>query len=198
MSQSHFFAHLFRLRYIQRWPLMRNALPEDAAQHSFHVAVLTHALCTIAREVFGKALTEEDVGRAVLMALFHDAEEVITGDIAAPVKHHDAAILQAMRQIEALAAERLLAMVPRSLLPTYRPLIGQTERDARLMAWVKAADTLDALLKCRLELAVGNRDFAVAHQQLQEKVRGLAMPEVEYFLQHFGQSFERTLDELQD
>src|SRR4051794_17421054 len=87
---SHFFAHVFRLRYIQRWPLMRNAVPEDTAQHSYHVAVLTHALCTIGREVFGR---EVDTGQAVILALFHDVEEVLTGDIAAPIKHHDAAVL---------------------------------------------------------------------------------------------------------
>jgi 5'-deoxynucleotidase len=192
---NHFFAHVFRLRYIQRWPLMRNAVPEDTAQHTFHVAVLTHALCTIGREVFGK---DVDVGGAVILALFHDVEEVLTGDIAAPIKHHDPEVLRALRQMERLAAERLLAMVPEPLLPTYRPLIGDAERDKDLAQWVKAADTLDALLKCRVELAQGNREFAVARQQLEEKVRSLDMPEVDYFLEHFGSSFERTLDELQE
>lgn len=174
---------------------MRNAVPEDTAQHTFHVAVLTHALCTIGREVFGK---EIDTGGAVTLALFHDVEEVLTGDIAAPIKHHDAAVLGALRQIEGLAAERLLGMVPEPLLPNYQRLIGETDRDPDLMQWVKAADSLDALLKCRVEMAVGNREFAVARQQLEEKVRGLRMPEVDYFLEHFGASFERTLDELQE
>jgi 5'-deoxynucleotidase len=192
---SHFFAHLFRLRYIQRWPLMRNAVPEDTAQHTFQVAVLTHALCTIAHEVFGKNV---DSGGAVILALFHDAEEVITGDIAAPVKHHDPAVLGALRQIERLAADRLLAMVPEPLHANYGRLIGDADRDPDLARWVKAADSLDALLKCRVEIAVGNREFAVARQQLEEKVRGLGMPEVDYFLDHFGGSFERTLDELQE
>jgi 5'-deoxynucleotidase len=192
---SHFFAHVFRLRYIQRWPLMRNAVPEDTAQHSYHVAVLTHALCTIGREVFGR---EVDAGQAVILALFHDVEEVLTGDIAAPIKHHDPAVLAALRQIEHLAAERLLAMVPDHLHPTYRPLIGEADRNLELIQWVKAADTLDALLKCRVELALGNRDFAVAARQLEDKVRSLGMPEVDYFLEHFGSSFERTLDELEE
>src|SRR5205085_2031150 len=156
--------------------------------------VLPHALCTIGREVFGR---DVDAGAAVILALFHDAEEVLTGDIAAPIKHHDEAVLGALRQIEKLAAERLLDMVPGSLLPSYQPLIGQADRDPDLARWVKAADALDALLKCRVELALGNRDFAVARQQLEEKVRGLGMPEVDYFLDQFGASFERTLDELQ-
>jgi 5'-deoxynucleotidase len=192
---SHFFAHVFRLRYIQRWPLMRNAVPEDTAQHSYHVAVLTHALCTIGREVFGRKV---DPGQAVILALFHDVEEVLTGDIAAPIKHHDPAVLAALRQIEHLAAERLLAMVPDPLRSTYQPLIGDSDRNPELIQWVKAADTLDALLKCRVELALGNRDFAVAARQLEAKVRSLGLPEVDYFLEHFGASFERTLDELEE
>jgi 5'-deoxynucleotidase len=192
---SHFFAHLFRLRYIQRWPLMRNAVPEDTAQHTYHVAVLTHALCTIGREVFGR---EVDAGQAVILALFHDVEEVLTGDIAAPIKHHDEAVLRALRQIERMAAERLLAMVPAPLQTAYQPLIGEKDRDPELIQWVKAADTLDALLKCRVELAMGNREFAVAARQLEAKVRALGMPEVDYFLEHFGPSFERTLDELEE
>jgi 5'-deoxynucleotidase len=195
MAMSPFFAYLFRLRYIQRWPLMRNAVPEDVAQHTFQVAVLTHVLCTIGCEIFGKKI---DIGRAVILALFHDAEEVITGDIAAPIKHHDEATLRALRQIEELASERLLGMVPDSLLATYRPLVGQSDRDTSLMEWVKAADSLDALLKCRVELALGNREFALAAQQIEDKVRGLHMQEVDYFLQHFGTSFDRTVDELQD
>jgi len=192
---GHFFAHVFRLRFIHRWPLMRSALPEDTAQHTFHVAVLTHALCTIGREVFGK---EINTAGAVTLALFHDIEEVIIGDIATPVKHHDEAILGALRQIEALAAERLLGMIPEPLIATYRPLIREADRDKSLMQWVKAADALDALLKCRVELALGNRDFVVAGQQLEEKVHNLGLPEVAYFLEHFGASFERTLDELQE
>jgi 5'-deoxynucleotidase len=191
---THFFPHLFRLRYIQRWPLMRNAVPENVAEHTFHVAVLTHALCTIGRDVFGK---DVDTGKAVILALFHDAEEVITGDIATPVKHHNPDILHSMRQVEALAAQRLLGMVPEPLRATYLPLIGAAERDADLMRWVKAADKLDAYLKCAMELAVGNRDFAIARQQLEEKVRDLRMPEVDYFLEHFAPGFEKTLDELQ-
>lgn len=103
MRKSHFFAQVFRLRHIRRWPLMRSALAADTAQRSFQAAVLTHALCTIARNVFDKELTDAEVGHAVELALFHDAEEVITGDIAAPVKHHDPATLDALRQIEARA-----------------------------------------------------------------------------------------------
>jgi 5'-deoxynucleotidase len=194
VSSSHFFAYLYRLRFIQRWVLMRSAVTESVAEHSFQVALLTHALCTIAREVFGNKSV--DAGGAVILALFHDAEEVMTGDIPSPVKHHNPGMLRSIREIEALASEQLLSMVPQQLADAYRPVIGPAARDPELTRWVKAADTLDAYLKCALELAVGNREFAVAKRQLEDKARSMGMPEVDYFLEHFGPSFERTLDEI--
>jgi 5'-deoxynucleotidase len=154
---NHFFAYLYRLRFIQRWSLMRSAVPENVAEHSFHVALLAHALCTIGRQVFGRGVPTE---RVVTLALFHDAEEVITGDIPTPVKHHNQKLLRSLRRVETLASERLLGMVPAPLLETYRPLLHGPERDPELLAWVKAADKLDAYLKCAMELAVGNREFA--------------------------------------
>jgi 5'-deoxynucleotidase len=193
---GHFYAYLYRLRLIDRWSLMRNTTRESAAEHSFQVALLTHALCTIARDVFGQ---EVDVDRAVVLALFHDATEVITGDVPTPVKHHNPAILAAMREVEGLAAARLLGMVPEDLRAAYRPLIDPAQErpaDARLRPLVKAADKLDAYLKCVVELAAGNREFAVARRQLEEPLRASPLPEVHYFLEHFAPSFERTLDEL--
>ena len=190
---SHFFAYLYRLRLIRRWALMRSAVPENVAEHTFQVALLTHALCTIAREVFGKTV---DAGSAVILALFHDAEEVMTGDIPSPVKHHNPGMLHSIREIESLASEQLLGMVPEQLAASYRPLLGAGERDPELIQWVKAADTLDAYLKCAMELAVGNREFAVAMRQLEDKARGMRMPEVDYFLEWFAPSFDKTLDEI--
>lgn len=191
--KSHFFAYLYRLRLIQRWVLMRSAVPENVAEHSFHVAMLTHALCTIGREVFGK---DVDAGQAVILALFHDAEEVLTGDLPSPVKHHNPGMLTSIREIESIASARLLSMVPDELGAAYQPIIGEAKRDPDLIRWVKAADTLDAYLKCATELAAGNREFGVAKRQLEEKARAMAMPEVEYFLDHFAPSFEKTLDEI--
>jgi 5'-deoxynucleotidase len=190
---GHFYAYLYRLRLIDRWSLMRNTTRETAAEHSFQVALLTHALCAIGRDVFEK---DVDAGRAVVLALVHDATEVITGDVPTPVKHHNPAILSAMREVEALAAERLLGMVPEALQSTYRSLIVPTPADAALLPLVKAADKLDAYLKCVIELAAGNREFAVARRQIEEPLRRSALPEVAYFLEHFAPSFERTLDEL--
>src|SRR5947207_2766739 len=124
---------------------MRSAVPENVAEHSFQVALLTHALCTIGREVFEKQV---DAGRAVILALFHDAEEVMTGDIPSPVKHHNPGMLRSVREIESLAASELLGMVPSELVSAYRPLITAGERDPEQMRWVKATDALDASLKC--------------------------------------------------
>ena len=172
---------------------MRNTLPENVAEHSFDVAVLTHALCEIARIQFGK---EVDTGRAVTFALFHDVEEVITGDIPTPVKHHNQRLLQSLRDMEALAGERLLEMVPQELLPVYEPLVLHPPDN--VARWVKAADKLAAYLKCSAELAAGNREFAVAQRQLHVAVQSLHMPEVEYFLAHFAPAFEQTLDEISE
>lgn len=190
---SHFFAYLFRLRFINRWSLMRQVFPENVAEHTFDVAVLTHALCTIGRDVYGKQV---DAGRAVTLALFHDVSEVITGDIATPVKHHSEHILRGMRELETLAGERLIDMVPRDLVSEYRAAIKPEGEDAELILWVKAADKLSAYLKCLSEIAAGNREFAVARDQVQLQVEALGMPEVAYFLERFAPSFQRTLDEI--
>lgn len=192
--ESHFFAYMYRLRYIERWSLMRNTVKENVAEHSFHVAILTHVLCTIGNEIFERQVPTD---RVVSMALFHDATEVFTGDIPTPVKHHNAKILSNFREIEHLAAERLLDMVPEPLRDVYNPLIGmKTEADAELKKYVKAADLLDAYLKCVTELSAGNREFAMAKKQIEQTMEALSMPEIHYFLKHMAPSLEKTLDEL--
>lgn len=189
---SHFFAYLYRLRYIERWSLMRNVMRENVAEHSFHVAVLTHALCTIANEVFGRDLPTDQI---VSQALFHDVTEVITGDIPMPVKHHNKDILNNFREIEDLAAKRLTGMIPEELRKVYEPLITN-KRQMDQHRYVKAADLLDAYLKCTSELSAGNHEFSVAKRQIKQSLDELNMPEVAYFLEHFAPSFEKTLDEL--
>ncbi|HEX8968211.1 MAG TPA: YfbR-like 5'-deoxynucleotidase, partial [Chloroflexota bacterium] len=118
------------------------------------------------------------------------------GDIPSPVKHHNPGMLRSVREIESLASEQLLGMVPTELSAAYRPLITGSERDPELMRWVKAADALDAYLKCAIEYAAGNREFGIAERQLETKARALGMPEIDYFLENFAPSFRKTLDEI--
>jgi 5'-deoxynucleotidase len=197
--ESPFFAYLYRLRYIERWSLMRNVLKENVAEHSFHVALLTHALCTIASEVFHKNIPTEKI---VTLALFHDVTEVFTGDIPTPVKHHNKDILHNFREIEQLAAQRLVNMVPDPLQRVYSPLIGNRgsgSEDSVLPEfhrYIKAADLLDAYLKCVTELSAGNREFSMAKKQIEHAIVQMDMPEIRYFLEHLAPSFEKTLDEL--
>jgi len=189
----HFFAYIYRLRHIKRWSLMRNITPENVAEHSYHVAMLTHALCTIANQVYGKSVPTETV---VCMALFHDVTEVFTGDIPTPVKHHNPNILRNFREIEHMAAERLIRMVPEPLRGVYQPLVADKQADSEWKKYIKAADLLDAYLKCVSELSAGNREFAVAQKQIETSMAAMNMPELQYFLDHFAQSIEKTLDEL--
>ncbi len=189
---SHFLAYMYRLQYIERWSLMRNTYRENVAEHSFHVALIVHTLCMIAQHVFHK---EVATGQIVCDALFHDATEVMIGDIPTPVKHHNALILKNFREIEKLAGERLLSMIPPALQTAYVPLLCENEEQT--LPWVKAADRLDAYLKCTFEVLTGNREFAVARDQYRKTLRGMRMPEVDYFLDTFAPSFEKTLDEIQ-
>ncbi|HZG83572.1 5'-deoxynucleotidase [Paenibacillus sp.] len=189
--ESHFFSYLYRLRYIERWSLMRNTHRESVAVHSYYVSTLAHLLCTIANEVYGKSVPTD---RVVSLALFHDATEVFVGDVAAPVKHSNPNVRRSFREIEEAAAEQIVRMIPEELRDVYAPLIHS--HDDELYAWVKAADLLDAYLKSLTELTAGNREFAVAKAQLEASLRGLGMPEVDYFLRHLAPSFEKTLDEI--
>ncbi|MBE4908489.1 5'-deoxynucleotidase [Bacillus luteolus] len=192
--ESHLLANLYRLRYIERWSLMRNVMKENVAEHSFHVSVLTHCLCSIANVVFNKEVNTE---RAVTLSLFHDVTEVFTGDIPTPVKHHNRDILKNFRDIEELAAEKLTSQAPEELREVYRDVI-QKQAEEELSRYIKAADLLDAYLKCATELSAGNREFVVAKKQIEEKINSLNMPEVEYFLTHLAPSFEKTLDEISE
>ncbi len=192
---NHYLAYLYRLQNIERWSLMRSTTPENVAEHSYHVALIAHALGSIAREIFKRDINPDE---AVTYALFHDATEVFTGDIPTPVKHHNPQILANFREIESLAADRLLASVPEQLKESYRPLLGRKPVNPELDKLLKAADLLDAYLKCISEMSAGNREFATARRQSEEKLRKLDMPEVEWFLEHLAPGFERTIDELSE
>jgi 5'-deoxynucleotidase len=190
---SHFFAYLSKMRFVTRWGLMRNTYVENLQEHSLQVAVVAHALAVIRNRRFGGAV---DAERAATLALFHDAGEVITGDIVSPIKHFNPKIRQAHAEIEEVARQRLHGMLPDALREEYRALLFPDGADAAEWDLVHAADKLCAYLKCLEELRAGNEDFAKAAQALERDVRALPQPEVAWFLEQFAPSFRMTLDEL--
>ena len=189
--KSHFFAYISRMRFIQRWALMRNTAPENVQEHSHQVAVLAHALAVIRNEKFGGHL---DPGAAAAAALYHDASEILTGDMPTPIKYDNPAIRTAYKDVEAVASRRLLEMLPPELQPAYEPLLLETDGEVRQV--VKAADKLSAYIKCVEELKAGNNEFREAAGQTRKALEGYGLPEVAYFLETFLDSFSLTLDEL--
>lgn len=188
----HFYAYLSRMRYINRWGLMRNTVQENIQEHSHMVAVLAHALAVIRREVFGKPA---DPGLAAAAALFHDAPEILTGDLPTPVKYYNPEIRDAYKQVEAFSAQKLLGMLPEHLRPAYEPLMSE-DYDPSTRELVKAADKLSAHIKCVEEVKAGNNEFRQAAGQTLEAVKAMDLPEVDYFIEHFLPAFGLTLDEL--
>ena len=188
----NFFAYISRMRYIGRWSLMRNSLPENIQEHSHMVAVLAHALGVIRRDVFGQPC---DPDEAAAVALYHDCSEILTGDLPTPIKYHSREIREAYQQVEELACEKLLATLPEALRPSFAPLLTG-EAAARQHELVKAADKLSAYLKCVEERKAGNNDFLSAEAQTRAALEQSPLPEVGYFLAHFVPAFELTLDEL--
>ena len=189
---NHFFAYLARMRYIRRWGLMRSAIPENDAEHTLQVAAIAHALGTIRKEIFGE---DCDAEHAAALALYHDASEVFTGDMPTPVKYFDDTLRDAYGKIETMAREELLETLPEELRPAYRHYIVDMETDP-LWPLAKAADTLSAYLKCIEEEAAGNGEFREAGRTIEAKLRGKHMKEVDWFLDHFAESFRMTLDEM--
>ena len=189
--KSHFFAYISRMRFIQRWALMRNTAPENVQEHSHQVAVLAHALAVIRKEKFGGAV---DPGQVAVAALYHDASEILTGDMPTPIKYDNPAIRTAYKDVEAVAEHKLLNMLPEELRGVYAPIL--TVEDPEIEALVKAADKLSAYIKCVEELKAGNNEFREAAAQTRKALESYGMPEVESFLETFMDSFSLTLDEL--
>jgi 5'-deoxynucleotidase len=190
---SHFFAYLARMKFIRRWGLMHNTYPENIQEHSLRVAMIAHALAVIRNRLFQGHASPE---RAAALALFHDASEVLTGDLPTPVKYFNPDIRTAYQAIETVAQRKLFDMVPVALQEDYRALLFDEARDREHRDLVKAADRLAAYTKCLEELAAGNHEFSKAEKALRASVEGLDLPEVRYFLDTFVPSFKLTLDEL--
>ena len=189
---NNFFAYLSRMRYIERWSLMRNALPENIQEHSHMVAVIAHALGVIRRDVFHTPCNPEEYAA---VALYHDCSEILTGDLPTPIKYHSPEIMDAYRQVEQLACDKLLDTLPTELRGAFQPVLdGETA--ARCHDLVKAADKLSAYIKCIEERRAGNDDFLSAERSTRRTLESYRLPEVDYFLEHFIPAFELTLDEL--
>ena len=186
-----FFALVSRMKYIDRWALMRNAERENVQEHSHMVAVLAHALAVLRREVFGGTI---DPGEVAVAALYHDAPEILTGDLPTPVKYFNPDIRAAYQKVESVSADKLLAMLPESLRGTYKPYLKESPGPVRDL--VKAADKLSAYIKCVEELKAGNTEFRQAAEQTMEALRAMKLPELDYFMEHFLPAFALTLDEL--
>ena len=190
--RSHFFAYISRMRFIQRWALMRNTAPENVQEHSHQTAVLAHALAVIRNEKFGGHV---DAGAVAAAALYHDASEILTGDMPTPIKYHNPAIRSAYKDVEAVAERKLLDMLPEELRGAFAPALTDVDPEVRRL--VKAADKLSAYIKCVEELKAGNAEFKKAAEQTRMALVKMDLPELDYFMERFLPAFELTLDELQ-
>ena len=188
-----FFAMISRMRYISRWGLMRSTVPENIQEHSHMVAVLAHALAVIRNEKFGG---HADPGKCAVYALYHDAPEILTGDLPTPVKYYNPEIKEAYKAVEAFSADKLTALLPEELQGVFAPLLKE-EADPETHELVKAADKLSAYIKCVEELSAGNEEYRQAEKQIKATLEASSLPEVTYFMEQFMPAFGLTLDELQ-
>ncbi len=194
MNEYSFFAMMARMKYIERWALMRNSDRENISEHSMEVAMLAHGLGIISRECCGRKI---DLDKLVLIGLYHDANEIITGDMPTPVKYHDSDILDAYKKVEEKANRKLLSLLPDYMRGYYEEVFFLQEGDEELWRIVKAADKLSALIKCIEEKKAGNQEFSTACQTIEKTLKEMGMEEVDIFMRDFLPSFEKTLDELQ-
>jgi 5'-deoxynucleotidase len=190
---SHLFAYLARMRFIGRWGLMHSTRPENIQEHSLRVAMIAHALAVVRNRLFAGSVVPE---RLAVLGLYHDAAEVLTGDLPRPVKYFNPEIETSYRRIETVAREKLLGMVPDALRADYAALLRPEAASDVEQALVKAADKLCAYMKCLEEVTAGNREFAEAEKTLRQTIEAIDLPEVRYFVATFVPSFRLTLDEL--
>ena len=188
--QSHFYAMLSRMKNIYRWGLMRNTKTENLSEHSFETAYIAHALGVIAKVRLNKDVSPEKIAVA---ALFHDASEIITGDMPTPVKYDNPEIKAAYKKMESAAEEKLYSLLPDDLRSE---MIGAfASEDKEIQRYVKAADKISALVKCIEELNMGNKEFAVAKESILKAIKELKMEEADIFLAEFIESFALSIDE---
>ena len=191
-AKHHFFAYISRMRFINRWALMRNSYTENIQEHSHMTAVLAHALAVIRNQFFNGCVDE---GQVAVAALYHDAGEILTGDMPTPIKYFNPEIREAYRKVEEVADRKLLGMLPEALRPVYEDILRPADPEVEEL--VKAADKLSAHIKCLEELKAGNEEFRQAARQTAEALDGYDLPELRYFREQFLGSFQLTLDEME-
>ena len=189
---NEFYALMARMRYITRWGLMRNSFSENIQEHSHQVAVLAHALALIRRDIL--KLEGPDPDRCAVAALYHDATETLTGDLPTPIKYHNPEIKNAYKQVERIASERLISMLPEALRSSYQKLI--LADDPQIKPIIKAADKLSAYIKCVEEQKTGNTDFDSAAEQTLSAIQSMDMPELAWFVENCLPAFSLNLDQL--
>ena len=192
MIQSHFYAYMARMKYVKRWNLRRGMREENDQEHSLQVAMIAHALTVIRKKRYGGSV---DMEKVMLLAVYHEAPEVITGDVATPIKYFNPGIKDAFKDIERMAADKLLEYLPDDLREEYEPLLlpDETTPEWKL---VKAADRISAYLKCVEEEGYGNSEFSAAKQSIARSIEKLGIPEAEDFMREFAPSFALPLDAL--
>jgi len=191
--RSHFYAYISKIRWLQRWGLKRNTVIENVMEHSWEVATISHALALIRNRYFNGQL---DVNAIVVAAIYHDCNEVITGDMPSPIKYHSAEITKAYKSIERQAEYELLNLLPVDLQSDYESVMIEEKIPIEHKAVIKAADTISAYIKCQMEVSAGNAEFSKAAEEIKMKLDKISLPEVKYFLDTFSPSYALTLDEL--
>lgn len=193
--EYNFYATVARMKYIERWALMRNTITENLSEHSLEVSMIAHALCVIGNKRFGKTLNGE---KAAMIGLYHDASEIITGDMPTPIKYYNKLIKDAYKSLEDEANRSLLSQLPEDIRDSYEDIFFKTKEYEYEWKLVKAADKLSALIKCMEEEKTGNREFVKAKESTEKSVEAMSaeFPEVEIFVREFLPAFGKTLDEL--
>ncbi|MDD2494636.1 MAG: 5'-deoxynucleotidase [Tissierellia bacterium] len=194
MEKSNFFAFLSRMKYINRWGLMRNIKDENVSEHSLEVAIIAHALAVIQQKRLNIDINPE---RAALYALFHDSSEIFTGDLPTPVKYFNPTIKTAYKDVEQHASKRLLNLLPKDLHEVYEPILMPNEEEAHIWKTIKAADKITAYIKCIEEEKSGNKEFIQAKQTIFNEIKNLNRRDVNIFIEQFMEGYYLTLDEME-
>ena len=195
MENSSFFAMMSRMKHIDRWGLMHNTRRENLSEHSMDVAMIAHCLGIVHNMLSDDRI---DPQRLCVLGLYHDASEIITGDLPTPIKYRNETLRQAYKNVEREACDTMLTLLPEELKADYTTVFLKNDGDEKYYSLLKAADKLSALIKCMEEENTGNRDFSKAKQSQLDALHRMQLPEVDYFFEKFISSFDLTLDEMRE